>query len=528
MKIKNKKRFFWITFFSALIFNLLYWNQKEGISFPITVFVVIGIGFLMAKLEGVKVAKSTYWLLLPIAFFSIFNLFRLEPMTQFLNHAIVLVLMILLANSLQGGLWWRYGFIDYFSSAFGVALSAIFKPFPFFFSGNDKEQEESKEKNIWRRVFTGFLIALPILLVFSFLFSQADAVFSANLDNLFSFLKNFDFSDLIGRLIFISFFTFIFLGVFLHALSKDHDEEISNDKNKKGIIGFIETLVVQISVILLFLSFVFIQFKYFFGGDTNIDFTGYTYAEYARRGFNELVFTTILTVALVILISFFSKTKTDKQQNLIKSLSTLLLSLNFVLLFSAMKRLNLYESAYGFSRVRTYTHVFIICLAVFLIAIVALDWFRKQKFYAFSVLIFSMVFIASLNIVNVDSLIASKNIEHYLNNNQLDTYYLQTLSVDVVKPLTEAYADHPEEEIKEAIICHALNTYLYSYDEEFYVDYSWASFHFSRAEARSSWDHWLENQNSDLQDLFEGKISYEKMDSISRELEYDCFSYWID
>jgi hypothetical protein len=455
----------------------------------------------------------------------------MEDMTQFLNHAIVLVLMILLANSLQGGLWWRYGFIDYFSSVFGVALSAIIKPFSFIINGKDKTEEETKEKNIWRRVFTGLLIALPILLVFSFLFSQADAVFSANMDNFFSFLKDYDFSELIGRLIFISIFTFLFLGIYLHALSKNHDEEITNDKDKKGIIGFVETLVVQISVILLFLSFVFIQFKYFFGGESNIDFTGYTYAEYARNGFNELVFTTILTVALVILISFFSKTKTDKQLNLIRSLSTLLLSLNFVLLYSAMKRLNLYESAYGFSRVRTYTHVFIICLAVFLVAIIALDWLKKQKFYAFSVLIFSMVFIASLNIVNVDRLIVSKNIEHYLNNNQLDTYYLQILSVDAVKPLTEAYADHPEEDIKKAIICHAVNTNLYSYDLEYleyYVDYSWASFHFSRAEASSSWDQWLEDQNSELQGLFAGKISYQKLSSISKKLGYDCLQFWYD
>jgi len=528
MKIKNEKQFFWVTFFAALIFNLLYWDQKEGISFPITVFVVIGIGFLVAKLEGIKVAKSTYWLLLPIAFFSIFNLFRMEDMTQFLNHAIVLVLMILLANSMQGGLWWRYGFLDYISSVFGVAISAIIKPFSFFINGNDKAEEESKEKNIWRRVFTGLLIALPILLVFSLLFSQADAVFSANMDYFFSFLKDYDFSEFISRLIFISIFTFLFLGIYLHALSKNHNEEITNDKEKKGIIGFVETLVVQISVILLFLSFVFIQFKYFFGGESNIDFTGYTYAEYARNGFNELVFTTILTVALVILISFFNKTKTVKQQNLIKSLSTLLLSLNFVLLYSAMKRLNLYESAYGFSRVRTYTHVFIICLAVFLVAIIALDWLKKQKFYAFSVLVFSMVFIASLNIVNVDRLIVSKNIEHYLNNNQLDTYYLQILSVDAVKPLTEAYLDNPDEEIKKAIICHAMNTNLYSYDLEYYVDYSWASFHFSRAEASSSWDQWLEDQNSELQGLFAGKISYQKLSSISKTLGYDCLQFWYD
>ena len=528
MKTINSKSFFWITSLAALIFNLLYWNQFEGISFPLTVFAVIGIGFLLAKLERIKIANSTYWLLLPIAFFSIFNLFRLEPMTQFLNHVIVLILMILLANSLQSGLWWKYGFIDYLSSFIGVFISAISKPFSFFLNDENKENSKSNKKSVLRRLFSGLLIALPILLIFSFLFSQADAVFSANFENLFEFLRDFNMGDLIGRLIFISFFTFIFLGIFLHAFSKNHDQELSNDKDKKGLLGFVETLVVQISVILLFLSFVFIQFKYFFGGDTNIDFTGYTYAEYARRGFDELVFTTVLTVALVILISFFNKADNKNQKITIKALSSLLISLDFVLLFSALKRLELYESAYGFSRVRTYTHVFIICLGIFLLIIIALDWLKKQKFYAFSVMVFSMVFIASLNILNVDKLITNKNINHYMDGNQFDYIYIASLSPDVVKPLTEAYVDHPDENINKAIICHALRNETYSYGDRDYIDHSWASFHFSRASATSSWSEWLGNQSMDIQSQFDGKTSYKEINDILEDLEFNCYETYID
>jgi hypothetical protein len=41
------------------------------------------------------------------------------------------------------------------------------------------------------------------------------------------------------------------------------------------------------SVVVLFSAFVIIQFQYFFGGAANISIEGYTYAEYARRGFGE-------------------------------------------------------------------------------------------------------------------------------------------------------------------------------------------------------------------------------------------------
>ena len=54
-------------------------------------------------------------------------------------------------------------------------------------------------------------------------------------------------------------------------------------------LGLIEVATLLISVDLLFLVFVWIQFAYLFGGQANITLEGYTYAEYARRGFFELL-----------------------------------------------------------------------------------------------------------------------------------------------------------------------------------------------------------------------------------------------
>ena len=49
----------------------------------------------------------------------------------------------------------------------------------------------------------------------------------------------------------------------------------------------IEVTILLISIDLLFLVFVWIQFAYLFGGQANITIEGFTYAEYARRGFLE-------------------------------------------------------------------------------------------------------------------------------------------------------------------------------------------------------------------------------------------------
>ena len=50
--------------------------------------------------------------------------------------------------------------------------------------------------------------------------------------------------------------------------------------------------------------FVAVQFKYFFSGTLD---SGLTYAEYARKGFFELLFGTIINLSLTTIIITFSK-----------------------------------------------------------------------------------------------------------------------------------------------------------------------------------------------------------------------------
>ena len=55
------------------------------------------------------------------------------------------------------------------------------------------------------------------------------------------------------------------------------------------------------------------------------------------------------------------------------------MGLVIVMLISAYQRLVLYEMAYGFSRLRTYTHVFMIWLGLLLITVVILEITRRER-----------------------------------------------------------------------------------------------------------------------------------------------------
>ena len=122
-----------------------------------------------------------------------------------------------------------------------------------------------------------------------------------------------------------------------------------------------------------------IQFQYFFGGQTNIGVQGYTYAEYARRGFGELVAVAFFSLLLFLGLSAIVKRQNPAQRWVFSGLGLGMVALVGVMLVSAFQRLLLYEAAYGFSRLRMYTHVFMIWLGLLLAVVVVLEILRRER-----------------------------------------------------------------------------------------------------------------------------------------------------
>jgi hypothetical protein len=117
---------------------------------------------------------------------------------------------------------------------------------------------------------------------------------------------------------------------------------------------------------------------------------------------------------------------------------TLLVS---VILVSAFQRLLLYEQAYGFSRLRTYTHVFIIWLGVLLFVLMILELTTKRSRFALAALLAALGFGVTLNLMNVDAFITHQNVLRAQAGNELDTAYLASLSPDAARVLWDFYQD---------------------------------------------------------------------------------------
>jgi hypothetical protein len=464
-------------------FDLLFWEKTPGISFFIFVVLSLITGYFLIKADQIRPAKASWLLILPILFLAMMSFIRKEPLTTFLNMSLALFLMAVLAMTYIGGQWLSFGIADFTANFFHL-IGGMFS-LPWLIKQDEDAQNEHIEKKTWFKNATpairGVLLAIPILLIFSALLSSADLVFAKRLTELAANLKLENLPEYIFRGLLILMVGYFFSGVILYAAKRSSFHPLIGKEKPvfPPFLGFTETSIILGSVIALFSSFVLIQIEYFFFGQANITQQGFTYSEYARRGFGELVAVAVFCILLIKGLSDISRIKTTKEKKIFTGLTFGLVALVLVILISAFQRLYLYESAYGFSRSRAYAHVFIIWLGILLVSLAVMEIIQRQRAFANVALMVLLGFVFSLNVLNVDKFIASNNINRSEQGEQLDTSYLSTLSSDSIPLMVTSFSsDKLPPEIHEGIGA-SLACYREMANNDIMTQDHWQSFHLS-------------------------------------------------
>ena len=434
----------WITGLAlGWLFDLLFWKQPFGINFAIYSLVCVLAGVILLWVNRQKPARGAIWLIGLIAVVAAVTCIRAEPMTVFLSVAFTLFLLAMLSITYIGGRWFRYGLADYFNALLRLAGSMIARPLSFT---TEVRKEQAAAGIVPRRVkiwpfVRGFVIALPILAIFTSLLASADVMFHKELDVVLEYLALENLPEYIFRMVYILVGAYLLVGVILHASTQSRDEKLSSEEKPlvARFLGFTEAAIILGSVTILFAAFVGIQFKYFFGGQANITVAGFTYAEYARRGFGELVIVAFFSLLLILGLGAIARRDGVKQRRSFSGLSVAIVLLVIVMLVSAYERLILYESAYGFSRLRTYTHAALIWIGLLLVAVVALGILNAGRAFPAAALVASLGFALTLAALNVDGLIVRENVQRAARGQHLDVAYLVSLSTDAVPALVESY-----------------------------------------------------------------------------------------
>lgn len=256
-----------------------------------------------------------------------------------------------------------------------------------------------------RAIVRASLIALPLLLVFGVLFGAADPLFGRLLS-----LPNLDWGLVASHVIVAGFFTWV-VGGWLRGALVDDRPRARVPEQLPITLGTTEVTVILGALVALFAVFVGVQVGWLFGGEQLVrSTTGLSYAEYARHGFFELVWVSLLV--LPVLLGTRAAIPDDDGLTVRRhrqSAVALLVLLGGVMA-SALGRMALYVHYYGLSTDRLFASVFMGWLAVVFI------WFgltilrgRTRDFVA-GMTVTGFVTLAALNAVNPEALVARVNV----------------------------------------------------------------------------------------------------------------------
>jgi hypothetical protein len=327
----------------------------------------------------------------------------------------------------------------------------------------------------------GVVLALPVVAVFGALFVAADATFEQ------AVIDVLGVREPMAHLIVFAAWTYVAAGTLRALVVREANPPPSPRPEWDRPLGIVEAGVVLGALNVLFAAFVVFQFRYFFGGrELVLETAGLTYAEYARRGFFELVLVAVLLLPLLLAMDWLLRRERPWHVRLFRALSVSLVLLLFVVMASALDRMRLYRDAYGLTELRLYATAFMIWLAVVAAWLVAsvLRGFRER--FAVGMLVSGLVAVLALHAVSPDSLIARTNIDRELRasvrQGELDLLYLLRLSDDATPALVEGLPrlarERPREADTVAIVADSLLARARGSD--------WRTWNWSRVRARDT------------------------------------------
>jgi hypothetical protein len=430
--------------------QLLFFDAALGINVPIAIALLLAAGWLVRDAARALPGWSDAWLPVSAMVLAGFLALRDDPTLANLD--------VLGAFALAGGSLATFGGQAVVRrSALGVLSAASHVAGAVAIGGRKvlgaarRALPDGQLRTLSGRaapILRGLLIAVPLLFLFALLFSAADAVFARTLDDLF----DLDLGSLPGRLAIAVVAAWLAAGAlgFVAEPTETSDAALAGAWDRRPRFGSTEAITVLVALDLLFALFAWLQAAYLFGGRDTLAASGFTYAEYARRGFFELLAVAFGVAALITIVHAVVRERS--RAYLAAAIGLVLLT--GVVLVSAYLRLRLYQDAYGWTELRFYVLAAIAWLGLGTVAAVIALATGRFAWMGHLMVMVSIVFGLAFNLIGPVRFIAEQNVQRAIHpelvapggETGLDIWYLASLGDDAVIVLAEALPNLPDAE----------------------------------------------------------------------------------
>ena len=462
-----------------------YYNLNTGmvtLGLGATLYIVLYVISVLAyaKLKAIKfnsesIILSVLMILLAISFTVFYN-YSLNIFMQIAMNFMLIYLPVTVFNKLIKSETSALILYDYINALVFIPIHNATSFWICMFSKRGKSTSSTKTK-YFLHIFLGLLIGTPFIMIVIFLLSSADATFK----NIFDHLFNFDINvpENIGTLIWsLPMATYLYALIYGSSI-EDNSKSFNIDKFNKTMdnAAFIPRLslyTVNAVICCFYILFIGIQAIYFIdilGGSLPADFT---YSEYARRGFFELLAVALINIVFIAVAKIFSvKNENNKYLRIhiiLNSILTLaLISVDFAKMY-------LYISTYGLTTLRIIPSVFMIFLC-FVFAFIIIGEFKKSfpvtksSFYAGNILF------VLLCLANIDAVVAGYNLNAYMNGNlpYYDIYDLRESDMAAMPVIYKAWKNSSDKELKDKLhFCAEGIMGYYSFDIDEPISYNYS------------------------------------------------------
>lgn len=462
----------------GVISDRLFFDKSLGISYFIFIGLCISF-FIWSVRDRITFEKSFGWfLLIPIAMLSLSFAVYTNAIFNLFNFLAVPILMIASSILIMNPnlKWDKTSFIiELLRKGIANVVGNIIKPL-IILKASIKFERAIQMKEGKKQILIGILVSVPLLLILILLLSSADMVFGyylANLTKIFDNIKTQEFIPHIIIILVISFYLFGYVWSF-----KNEEKAINDNFNATAESWEVVTIITVLVILnILYLIFTIVQFSYLYGGNNIALPAGFTYAEYARKGFFELATVTFINFIIVLSCLKYIKKDNKRLLNIAHLLLTILVAFTLNMLFSANFKLTLYETAFGYTFLRVSVHLFMLLLFILCLVVALGIWYRKFPIMK-SIIVITIIMYTTINYLNIDGFIARKNIERYNKTGKLDAVYLTILSYEAVPYLIELQ-NKGDNETKKII-----NENLSYRKKTLKNEKSWTEFNFSKNKIR--------------------------------------------
>lgn len=291
----------------------------------------------------------------------------------------------------------------------------------------------SPEAGTIRRVVGSIAATVLVLLVFGALLTSADAAFDEVLSAIIP--------DINGGSVFRGIFLAAVGGLIavaaVYTLAAPPDLS-TVDRPSARRLGLLEWAPAIGALTLLFAGFVVVQFAVLFGGQRHVQkVAGLSYSEYARSGFWQLLFVTLLTLAVLGGVSRWASRERPVERTVLRVLLGLLSALSVVIVVSALSRMWAYQKVYSFTGERIFVMAFELLLGTVFLMVLAAGIRWRGRWIPGTTLPLAVAMLLGLAVLNPEDYAARRNIVRYEQTGKIDAWYLRALSADATPALSQ-------------------------------------------------------------------------------------------